>query len=216
MNEKKIVSTSSDLEIYTESFGTQKKPAILLIAGAMAPARFWTDEFCQQLADAGYCVIRYDHRDMGLSSAVDYTQNPYTVDDLAQDAIAVLDAYNIQKADIIGHSMGSIIAQLMALDYPTRVSRITLISSPLLVAVQPNAQEQEILDATWQVLMKNKPTKNYTESVDGFMQSYEYLHGDIPIDTDVAKAYIKDMYERSQPEHIDWRLYTGVSCLKKE
>jgi len=202
VNERIIASNG--IELYTENFGLQSKPALLLIAGAMAPARFWTDEFCQQLADAGSFVIRYDHRDMGLSSAIDYAKNPYTLDDLAKDAIAILDAYSIAKAHIIGHSMGGAIAQLLALDYPSRVSSITLISSSVLAAVALNAQEKESLATTWQMMMNNKPTKDYAQSVDGFMRSFAYLRGDFPMDTTIAQDYIKDMYVRSEPEHIAW------------
>ena len=70
MQERTIVANG--IKFFTESFGDKSKPAFLLISGAMSSARFWTDEFCQQLVDAGYFVIRYDHRDIGLSSAVDY------------------------------------------------------------------------------------------------------------------------------------------------
>ena len=192
------------VEVYTENFGDHQNPAILLISGAMAPARFWPDEFCQQLGAAGYFVIRYDHRDMGLSSAVDYAQNPYGLNDLAKDAIAILDAYKIKQAHIVGHSMGGAIAQLLALDYPSRVLSIAPISSAVLANPDLNAQEKEMLAQTWPVLMRNKPTKKFEESVDGFVHSYQYLHGDLPIDREMAANYIKDMYIRSRPEHIAW------------
>jgi len=181
----------------------------------MASARFWIDTFCQQLADKGYFVIRYDHRDMGLSSAIDYMKNPYTINDLANDAIAVLDAYNIKKAHIVGHSMGGAIAQLLALDYPSRVSSITLVSSSVLANIELTPQEKEHLDITWQEMMKNKPTKNYAKSVDGFLKSYAYLHGNIPMDNNLALAYIKDMYERTKPEHLEWfeKFSAGIEPL---
>jgi len=214
--DKKFVRVSNAIELYTESFGESKNQAIVLVSGAMAPARFWIDEFCQPLADAGYFVIRYDHRDMGLSSAIDYAQHPYILDDLAKDAVAILDAYGIKKAHIVGHSMGGAIAQLLALDYPERVSSIVLISSSVLTSANLlNTQEKTSLEKTWAVLGRNKPTKNFAESVDGFMRSYEFLHGDIPLDKDSAQAYIRDMYERSKPEHIAWfeRYSSGIDPL---
>jgi pimeloyl-ACP methyl ester carboxylesterase len=204
------------IQLYTESFGDASNPAVLLIAGAMAPARFWTDEFCQLLIDAGCFVIRYDHRDMGLSSAVDYVQHPYSLNDLTKDAIAILDAYNIEKAHIIGHSMGGAIAQLLALDYPARVASLTLVSSAVLTNASLDEREQNRLNAMWKTLEDcNKPTKKFDESVNGFLKSYEYLHGDIPVDRDIATAYIKDMYERSKPEHIAWfeKYSSGIEPL---
>lgn len=214
MNRNKIY-TPAGIKLYTESFGLKNNPVILLISGAMAPARFWIDDFCQQLADSGYFVIRYDHRDMGLSSAIDYAKNPYTLNNLASDAIAILDAYDIKKANIVGHSMGGAITQLLALDYPTRVNSITLISSSVLTSPELNSQEKASLEKTWQEMMKNKPTKNYVTSVDGFLKSFEYLHGTITMDNDLAQQYIKDMYERTQPEHLEWfeKFSAGIEPL---
>lgn len=202
-------------KIHTESFGNKSNHTIMLISGAMAPARFWIDDFCKQLAKSGYFVIRYDHRDMGLSSAIDYTKKPYNLNDLASDAVAILDSYGINKAHIIGHSMGGAIAQLLALDYPSKVASITLISSSILSNPELNQQEKVSLEKTWSVMTQNKPTKNYAQSVDGFLKSYAYLHGTIPMDKNIAQQYIKDMYERTQPEHLKWfeKFSAGIEPL---
>lgn len=74
MAEKKIKHNSISLN--TENFGGPNNPAVILISGAGAPARFWTDAFCNKLANVGYFVIRFDHRDQGLSSSVDYEKHP--------------------------------------------------------------------------------------------------------------------------------------------
>jgi pimeloyl-ACP methyl ester carboxylesterase len=198
------ISVSSEIQLNTETFGTQTNPAILLISGAMAPARFWTDKFCQQLADSGYFVIRYDHRDMGLSSAIDFEQHPYSLNDLARDAIAILDGYKIQKAHLIGHSMDGSIAQIIALDYPSRVLSITLISSSVLATPTLTPDERDQLAATWHVFQESKPTKDFAQSIDGFMKSYKFLHGTIEMDKAIATNYIRDMYERTRPEHLAW------------
>jgi len=201
----KTISTPIGINLYSESFGNPSNPALLLIAGAMSPARFWIDPFCQQLADAGYFVIRYDHRDTGLSSAVDYEKKPYKLNDLASDAIAVLDAYGITSAHIIGHSLGSLITQLLALDYPSRVASITLIASGVLVPdPEKTDQEKAILEKTWQVMWNKepKPTKNYAQSIDGFLKSFEFQHGTIPMDKNITRQFVKDMYERTLPEHM--------------
>lgn len=201
---KSLMIKTGNIELYTETFGNKANQAMLLISGAMAPAKEWPDEFCTQLAYADYFVIRYYHRDMGLSSAIDYAKNPYTINDLAKDAISILDAYGIKKAHIVGHSMGGGIAQLLALDYQDRIASITVISSSVLATPELNAQEKTSLEHTWQIMMKNKPTTKLSESVDGFLKSYEYLHGTIPMDTEMARTYIKDMYERTRHEHLVW------------
>jgi len=202
--QNKIIVTPQNIHLNTESFGDQKDPAVLLISGAMSPARFYTDEFCTQIVDAGYFVIRYDHRDMGLSDSVDYLKNPYCLNDIAKDAVAILDDYKIKKAHIIGHSMGGAIAQLLALDYSDRVLCIVPISSAVLSNVEFTDEEKAEFAKTWEVISKNKPTKIYEESVDGFLQSYKYFNGDVEMDEDLARQFIKDMYKRSKPEHVEW------------
>ena len=117
---------SGDLQLWTESFGSANCPAVLLIMGGMHQGIMWPDEFCTEIAQDGYYVIRYDHRDTGQSSSVDFTKHPYSLDDLARDALMILDGYRIQEAHLIGTSMGGFLAQLLALDYPDRVLTLTL------------------------------------------------------------------------------------------
>ena len=120
---------SGDLQLWTESFGSANCPAVLLIMGGMHQGIMWPDGFCSKIAEQGYCVIRYDHRDTGQSSSVDFTTHPYSLDDLAHDAVAVLDGYDIQKAHVVGLSMGGFVAQLLALDYSDRLLTLTLMMS---------------------------------------------------------------------------------------
>lgn len=124
----KIVKKDS-LELWTESFGRASSPCILLIMGAACQALMWPDSFCQDLADKGYFVIRYDNRDVGQSSSQEFAKEPYNLDQMAQDTLLVLDDYGIEKAHFVGSSMGGMIAQRVALDYPQRVLSLTLLSS---------------------------------------------------------------------------------------
>lgn len=181
-----------DIILWTESSGNPKNPAVLLISGAGAPAKFWTDNFCKTLISAGYFVIRFDNRDIGLSSAVDFEKHPYTTLDMAKDVIAILDAYCIQKANIVGHSMGGRIVQLLALDYPQRLLNMTSISVGTVGEL--GTPPKEIMD----VLLANKPTQNFESSLPGFMKSWEILNGKIPVDKNMAQAYTKDLYQRSK------------------
>lgn len=118
-----------EVQIYTESFGSPQNPCILLLMGATAQGVMWHDDFCSALANSGYFVIRYDHRDTGKSSRIDYTNHPYYLNDLAQDALSILDDYGIQKAHFIGASMGGQIAQSIAIAHPKRVITLTCIMS---------------------------------------------------------------------------------------
>ncbi|MGX5826191.1 alpha/beta fold hydrolase [Mesorhizobium sp. 43Arga] len=116
-------------EIKSEAFGDPENPALLLIMGAMASMLWWPETFCRELADAGLYVIRYDNRDTGRSIKYPPGKPPYTFDDMADDAIGVLDSHGIGKAHVAGMSMGGRIAQLVALKHPSRVASLTVISS---------------------------------------------------------------------------------------
>ena len=123
---------SNGLHIWTESFGNHLHAPILLIAGAGAQSIFWEDEFCQRLAESERFVVRFDNRDTGLSDSVDFESSPYTINDMAADAIAILDAYGLPAAHMVGASGGGLICQVLALEHRTRVLTISaLISSPL-------------------------------------------------------------------------------------
>ncbi|MER8609156.1 alpha/beta fold hydrolase [Mesorhizobium sp. M0815] len=116
-------------EIVSQTFGDPAHPAVLLIMGAMASMLWWPEAFCRKLAGEGRFVVRYDNRDTGRSTKYAPGEPPYTFDDMADDAIRVLDDQGIRKAHVVGMSMGGVIAQLVALKYPSRVTSLTVISS---------------------------------------------------------------------------------------
>ncbi|MEE3921348.1 alpha/beta fold hydrolase [Micromonospora sp. BRA006-A] len=97
-----------------------------MIMGGNLSAYGWPDEFVETLAAGGLHVIRYDHRDTGRSTRRDYGEHPYTYDDLAADAVVVLDAWDVEAAHVLGLSMGASLAQVMALNHPDRVRSLTL------------------------------------------------------------------------------------------
>lgn len=123
------MTTINRPEIISEAFGDRENPPLLLIMGAMASMLWWPETFCQELADTGLYVIRYDNRDTGRSTKYPPGKPPYTFDDMADDAIGVLDSHGIGKAHVAGMSMGGMVAQLVALKHPSRVASLTVISS---------------------------------------------------------------------------------------
>lgn len=130
-------------ELEYDTFGAKSDPSILLIMGFATQMIIWPDDFCQDLADDGFFVVRFDNRDVGLSEKFDglgkpdirkaiarrflgmSVEAPYTLDDMALDAIGLLDALDIEQAHVVGMSMGGMIAQLMALNHPERVLSLT-------------------------------------------------------------------------------------------
>ncbi|MBE4739539.1 MULTISPECIES: alpha/beta fold hydrolase [Streptomyces] len=117
------------IELWAEEFGGPEHPVVLLVMGAQAQGVQWNDGIVRRLVGGGRRVIRYDHRDTGRSSVVDFAVRPYTVADLASDALAVLDAFGVRKAHLVGASLGGIIAQRIAVTDPERVLTLTSLSS---------------------------------------------------------------------------------------
>jgi len=122
------------IELCYESFGDPAAPTILLIMGLGTQMLAWAPEFCEQLAAEGFRVIRFDNRDMGLSTH--YTDAPvgekgecYRLSDMAADAIAVLDDIGIAAAHVMGLSMGGMIVQTLAIEHPDRVLSLTSVMS---------------------------------------------------------------------------------------
>ncbi len=192
-----------EVDLWTQTFGSSKKPAVLLIHGAGSVSAFWPDHFCLALAQAGYFVIRYDQRDSGYSSQFAQTgsiaeDGPYTFDDLAHDALAILDSYCIQKASIIGHSLGGFLAYHLAAQYPQRCTNIIVIAAgpglrPEIMAHYklPNTDPE-----TLKVLYSNHPIGDFSRDYPGWLRSWTILHGELPIEDDRARAYTKELYSR--------------------
>ena len=127
MNIRRI--DTNGVSLNCETFGSPADAPILLIMGAMSSAVWWPEEFCRLLASRNRYVIRYDHRDTGRSTSFPPGQATYSVENLGDDAVGVLDGLGIGQAHLVGMSLGGYLSQLLALKYPGRVSTLTLIAS---------------------------------------------------------------------------------------
>lgn len=135
MNKQTI--EAAGVRLLTESVGAPDDPVVLLIMGAMSSGVWWPADFCRQLAARGRFVVRYDHRDTGASTCCPPGAPDYTTEDLADDALRVLDGYGVQRAHLVGMSLGGLLAQLVALKAPERVASLTLIASERLALADP-------------------------------------------------------------------------------
>jgi pimeloyl-ACP methyl ester carboxylesterase len=151
---------ANGIELEYESFGRASDPALLLVMGLGAQMVLWDDELCEQLAQRRFRVIRFDNRDVGGSTRLaalgvpnalaamlaaatrQLVQPPYTLQDMALDAVGLLDALGIGAAHVVGASMGGMIGQILALEHPERVLSLTSIMSttgdPALPAAAPD------------------------------------------------------------------------------
>ncbi len=116
-------------ELCVDTVGDPGDPPLLLVMGGAASMDRWEDPFCERLAAAGRYVIRYDHRDTGGSTSYPPGEPGYTGDDLAADPLGILDRLGIERAHLVGLSMGGGIVQRIAVEHPERVLSITLMST---------------------------------------------------------------------------------------
>ena len=134
------------VEIYYETFGDSAHPALLLVNGLGSQCINYRSEWCSMFAARGFFTIRFDNRDVGLSTKFDHVKSnlagvmadlregrepvvAYRLSDMANDAMAVLDDLDIAKAHIMGVSMGGMIVQQVAIDHPDRLLSMTSVMS---------------------------------------------------------------------------------------
>ena len=141
------IDIGNDIKLHVEIGGMENQETILLIMGLGAQMLIWPDYFCDALINAGYRVIRFDNRDIGLSSKIRHkgarlnqlklmsrftlglpnAGAPYTLYDMAEDTSRLMDALHLEKAHVIGASMGGMIAQILAAKYPHKVQTLNLL-----------------------------------------------------------------------------------------
>jgi pimeloyl-ACP methyl ester carboxylesterase len=134
---------AGEIALAYETFGAADNPPVLLVMGLAMQMLGWPDELCADLARRGHYVIRYDNRDVGLSTHLDHlppgdaiavmrgdrSSVAYTVGDLARDAVGLTDALGLEAVHVVGASLGGAIAQTMAIEHPSRVISLTSIMS---------------------------------------------------------------------------------------
>ncbi len=134
------------IDICYQTFGDAGDPALLLVMGLAGPLIWWEEDLCAQLAERGFFVIRYDNRDVGRSTKLRggsvrrvatitaalrgrYARPPYTMSDMARDAVGLLDHLGVERAHLTGVSMGGMIAQTVTIEHPSRVLSLVSIMS---------------------------------------------------------------------------------------
>lgn len=168
-------AVNGDIRIEYETFGDPADPTLLLVMGLGAQMVSWEVEFCESFVDRDFHVVRFDNRDVGLSTWIDAEVDvmaeitngllggtptaPYVLSDMAGDAVAVLDALDVESAHVVGASMGGMISQTVAIEHADRVRSLTSIMSttgdpdvgmpkdeilPLLLEPQPPEREAAI------------------------------------------------------------------------
>ncbi|MGD9397452.1 MAG: alpha/beta hydrolase [Candidatus Thorarchaeota archaeon] len=196
---------AGDIELTYDTFGNPSAPPLLLIMGLGGQMIRWDEAFCKAIAAQGRWVIRFDNRDVGRSTKFDEAgvpdvmalvqgkpvDTPYKLKDMADDAVGLLDSLGIKEADIVGVSMGGMIAQTMAIHYPERVRTLTSIMSstgnPDLPQPKPEAM----------AVLLAPPVSNRDEYINNSLESSRVLHGPkYPLDEDYVRRWAGVQYDR--------------------
>ena len=194
-----------DLDLCYETFGDRAMPALLLIMGLGSQMLLWQEDFCDQLAERGFWVIRFDNRDVGRSTILRDAHVPtrlelvlrdprgvaYTLSDMANDAAGLLDWLDVDAAHVVGASMGGMIAQLLAIGHPQRVLS--------LVSIMSTTGNRRVGQAHPQLLWRllRGPSRDREGYVRDFIANYRYIGSRrYPADPERTRALAERCFDR--------------------
>ncbi|MBY8986035.1 MAG: alpha/beta hydrolase [Candidatus Lokiarchaeota archaeon] len=200
---------SNSIEIEYETFGNPSDKPLLLIMGLGSQMIQWEEGFIKVLIDRGFFVITFDNRDVGLSSKCEEAgepklmeafmavqqgkdfEVPYLLDDMADDAVGLLDAINIEKAHICGASMGGMIAQTIAIRHPSRVLSLTSIMS-----TTGNPDLPQMTQEAAQVLFNPVPPEREAY-IENLVQVGKYIYGSgFPFNEEKQRIFATRVFDR--------------------
>lgn len=188
------IAEANGIKIWYDRIGDEQAPCILLITGAVGQAVAWNVCFCEMLAERGYQVIRFDQRDSGLSQK--FPELTYSADDVADDAVGLLDALGIPHAHIFGVSAGGAFAQIIAMRHPHRCLSLTSFMS---TSVNPMTDPGIIPTAERIVKFRSGPIpEDPAARIERIVETFrEYLSGPrFPVNDEFVRDYARQMMER--------------------
>ncbi len=203
-------TTANGISITYEDKGAKDAPAILLVMGLGGQLTLWPDEFVDALVAHGFRVVRYDNRDVGLSTRFDAAGVPnlkwmfvkaalklpvrsaYTLADMAADGMALIDHLGIRRAHIVGASMGGMIAQHIAARYPERVLSLTSVMSTTGNPRLPRAQKEAMR------VLANRPMNGDPEALIAYSVNAARVIGspDYPATEERLQRRVRNDFER--------------------
>ena len=186
-------TVNGGIELEYDTFGSADDPAVVLISGLGAQMITFHEDLCRSLAGRGYFVVRHDNRDVGLSTKIEDGRS-YTLDDMADDTVGLLDHLGIEAAHVVGVSMGGMIAQTVAIRHPARVRTLTSIMSTTGAPGVGGATEE----AAARLLRPAGVTRD--ERVASSMETSRIIWGDtpqFPFDEDLARWRAETSVDRA-------------------
>ena len=194
------------IRIAYETFGDPADAPVLLVMGLGGQLLGWREGFCAALASRGHFVIRYDNRDVGLSTHLQDASEPdfdaitrgdlssvsYTLSDMAGDAVRLLDGLGVEAAHVVGMSMGAMVAQTLAVEHPTRVRTLTSVMS---TTGDPTVGESS---EAVRALLFGPPSTGRDEAIEDDVRARRVTGSpDYPTDEDELRAHAAQAFDRA-------------------
>ena len=208
-NEAIVRANSVDLCV--ETFGDPADPTILLVGTSMLT---WEDGFCERLAAGPRFVIRYDIRDTGRSVGYEPGAPPYTLRDLAADAVGLLDTFGLESAHLVGFSAGGWICQLVALDHPDRVASLTLVSTrPTAPGPNdPNLPEHSEEVMAYVTTVAEPDWSNREAVIDYLIEGERQFAGSLPFDEAARREIAGRLVDRTTNVGWSTTTFAAIDC----
>ena len=221
------INSDRNFPICYEAFGNPSKPCVIFVAGITGQLISWPDSIIHDLVNAGFYVVTYDHRDVGLSCYYDHLDTPplsavitalqqgkpfnapYTLNEMAHDIVILMDQLTVSKAHIVGISMGGQIAQIFAIEHPDRILSLTCIATssgdPELPPPNP-----EVIDFFFKPAADSN---DFDSLVDRHVAQYKLYNHPDDFDLEATKALHKKAYQRAyHPEGNQRHLLAMISA----
>ena len=189
-----------DVRLCIERFGDPGDPTILLISGAAESMDGWDPAWCEQLAAAGRRVVRYDHRDSGRSTSSPPGHPSYPGSALTGDVLRILDALDVDRAHLVGLSMGGGIAQEVAARHPERVATLTLVATSPAGRRQDESPLPPPEPRVAETFGNPPPEPDWTDReavVDHLVESYRPYAGSLGFDEPAARRLVEHVVDRT-------------------
>jgi pimeloyl-ACP methyl ester carboxylesterase len=206
---KETIVKVNGVELAYDTFGNPSDPPLLLVMGLGAQMIRWDEGFCKPLAAQGFWMIRFDNRDVGNSTKFEEAgvpnilalmqaaqqgetiSAPYTLSDMASDAVGLLDVLKVEKAHIVGASMGGMIVQMMAIEHPERVLTMTSIMSTTGEAGVSTPKPEAL------AVITSVPPSDRAECIEDAVKKQRILRGPkYPLDEEFVRQYAAQAFDR--------------------
>ena len=211
-----------DLEFCYETFGSDTDPTVLLVHGLGGQLLSWDEPFCRGLAAGGYRVVRFDLRDSGLSTYVDAAKVslpalmaaagagepldvPYTLSDMATDAVGLLHVLDVDRAHVVGLSMGGMIGQTMAIEHPEQVRSLVSVMS---TTGNPGVGQPSSPEVRAVLSMAPPPERN--DAIDFIVEARRMLSGGGPFDDNTVRAQVTSAVDRAYNPEGTGRQFAAI------